>query len=166
MTPSALRHYDKTGVFIPAKRGVEYENQYRLYSPTQITTVKMIRVLTEIGVPINEIQEIVNDRTPEKLLKLLRMHGDRVADEIRFLQEVYSIISTFSNLLYESISITETEITVSEMPEQRIILGDTTDFCGTVGFVREFTRFCNYQHKPKLNRKRQINPRLYRGGFI
>ena len=151
ITPASLRHYDRAGVFSPAKRGTEDGNQYRFYSPTQITTVKMIRVLTEIGVPIDTIHEMSQSRTPEKLLKLLRKHGDRVADEIRFLKEVYSIINTFSSLLYESISISETEITVSQMPEKRIILGKENDFSGTRDFVREFIRFCNGSHKPKLN---------------
>ena len=81
MTVVTLRHYDNKGVFPPAKRGVEFENRYRYYSPTQITTVKMIRVLTEIGVPLKEIKALAQNRTPEKILKLFRKHKDRVACE-------------------------------------------------------------------------------------
>jgi DNA-binding transcriptional MerR regulator len=151
ISASSLRHYDRTGVFAPAKQGGKFDNNYRYYSPQQITTVKMIRVLTEIGVPLKIIKELSKNRTPEKLLKLLKKHRDKVAGELHFLREVYSVVDTFTELLYEAMSATETEITVCEMPEKRIILGDVNDFSGTAGFYREFIRFCSAPHEPKLN---------------
>lgn len=151
MTVSALRHYDSKNVFRPAKRGIEFENKYRYYSPTQITTVKMIRVLTEIGVPLNEIKELAQNRTPEKMIKLLNRNKDKIADEIHFLQDVFTIINTFIDLLNEGISVTETEISVSEMPEKRLILGNQNYFTETAEFYGEFIRFCNAPHEPKIN---------------
>jgi DNA-binding transcriptional MerR regulator len=61
MTVEALRHYDRKGVFCPAKRGEEHESKYRYYAPTQITTVKMIRVLTDIGVPLDTIKALAKN---------------------------------------------------------------------------------------------------------
>ena len=112
MTAVALRHYDKTGVFVPAKRGVDFENKYRFYSPTQIIVVRMIRVLTEIGVPLKEIKELNETRTPEKIIKLLSRNKDKVSDEIRYLQDVLSVMSMFFDLISEGMSVTETEISV------------------------------------------------------
>jgi len=151
MTAVALRHYDKTGVFVPAKRGVDFENKYRFYSPTQIIVVRMIRVLTEIGVPLKEIKELNETRTPEKIIKLLSRNKEKVSDEIRYLQDVLSVMSMFFDLISEGMSVTETEISVSEMPEKRIILGDRNDFSGTTEFYGEFIRFCNLPHDPKIN---------------
>lgn len=151
MTVPTLRHYDKKGIFSPAKYGKELENKYRYYTPTQITTIKMIRVLAEIGVPLLTIKELVQDRTPEKLMKLLSKHKKIVADELKFLQEVHSVISVFLDLLITGMCAIETEISVSEMPEQRIILGDTNKFGSSDSFYGEFLRFCNAQHEPKLN---------------
>jgi DNA-binding transcriptional MerR regulator len=148
---SALRHYDKMGVFLPAKHGIEFENQYRYYSPLQITTVKMIRVLAEIGVPLKTIKELTKNRTPEMLLKLLSKNKDILADELRFLTDVYSVICTFHELLIEGISVTETDVYVSERPEKRIILGGINDFGCEPGFLEAFTRFCMAHHIPKLN---------------
>jgi hypothetical protein len=37
------------------------------------------------------------------------------------------------------------------MDEKRIILGDVTDFCGEVGFRREFLHFCEGSYEPPLN---------------
>lgn len=151
VTAAALRHYHKKGIFNPAKVGVEFENNYRLYEPTQITTIKMIRVLTEIGVPLQTIRELAQSRTPEKLIKLFSKQKGIIADELRFLHEVHSVISTFLELLITGMSAMETEIIVAEQPESRIILGDTNNYSGSVGFYREFINFCKAQHEPILN---------------
>ena len=151
MTIETLRHYDKKGIFKPAKHGVDFENKYRYYTPTQITTIKMIRVLTEIGVPLDTIKELAQERSPEQLMKLFSKQQGIVADELRFLQEVYSVISTFLELLVEGVSAIETEIYVCETPEKQMILGDTNDFYGSASFYNEFMRFCNAPHEPKLN---------------
>jgi DNA-binding transcriptional MerR regulator len=151
MSADTLRQYDNKGIFHPAKHGIEFENKYRYYAPTQITTVKMIRVLAEIGVPLQTIRELATSRTPEKLMKLLSKHKNIIADEMRFLQDVFSVVSTFLELLSNGMSATEQEIFISEMPEKQIVLGDINDFDGSVGFYREFTRFCNMPHEPKLN---------------
>ena len=151
MTAEALRHYDRKKVFQPAKYGTEFKNKYRRYDPTQITAIKMILVLTEIGVHLDTIRELANDRTPEKLMKLFSKHQRIVADELHFLQGVFSVISIFLELLTDGMSATEEEIFVSEMSEKRIILGDDNDFSGSVRFYREFIRFCNGLHEPALN---------------
>ena len=147
ISAGSLRHYDREGIFSPA----QYADKYRRYSPLQITTVKMIRVLTEIGAPLKEVKELAATRTPEKMLRFFRKHKERIANEIKFLQAAYSIINIFSDLLYEAISITETEISISEMAERRIILGDENDFSETTGFQQEFIRFCKVPHEPKSN---------------
>ena len=151
MTVAALHHYDKKGIFQPAKYGAELANKYRYYAPTQITTIKMIRVLTDMDVPLDTIKALAQDRTPEKLMKLFTKHKGKAEDGLRFLQEVHSVIGTFLELLTEGISATENEMTISELPEKRIILGDMTDFYGDSSFYREYIRFCNAQYKPKLN---------------
>ena len=151
MSVATLRYYDKIGIFRPARRGVEFSNKYRYYSPTQITTIKMIRVLTEIGVSLDTIKELAEDRTPEKLLKLLSKHRDKTAVKLHFLEEVYSVISTFQELLFAGVSATEDDISVSQMPEKQIVLGAVNEYGGSVGFYREFTRFCNVPHVPRLN---------------
>lgn len=151
MTTDTLRHYDKKGVFRPAKHGDELESKYRLYSATQVTTIKMIKVLTEIGVPLQTIMELAKDRDPEKLMKLMNKHKDIVADELRFLQGVYSVISTFLDLIIIGMGAIEDELKVSEQPEKRIILGGINNYKGSNSFRREFLRFCNEEYEPKLN---------------
>ena len=151
ITVSSLQHYDRKGIFCPAKRGKKFKNNYRYYSPLQITIVKMIRVLREIGVPLDAIKNLMNDRSPEIMVKLLTKNRDMVANEILFLKDVHYVINTFTGLLNEGMAATETEINVIEMPGKKIILGEKNDFHGESGFMREFLRFCKGSFKPKLN---------------
>ena len=151
MSISKLRYYDNIGVFEPTRRGVDFENNYRYYSPEQITIIRMIRVLTDIGVKLNTIKELKENRTPEKIIKLLSKYKDIITNEIHELREIYSIINTFHSLLSEAMNVTETEISVVEMPEKRIILGNVNDYSGTTSFYREYIRFYSEPHKPKLN---------------
>ena len=99
ISTSSLRHYDNKGIFKPVKKDDKFKNNYRYYTPTQITTIKMIRVLTEIGVSLDIIKKLAANRTPEIILRLLRKHRDIVAEKLRFWEEAHSIINTFMELI-------------------------------------------------------------------
>ena len=111
----------------------------------------MIIVLAEIGVPQDKIKELADERSPESLHKLFNKHKTIVTEELRFLHDVHSVINTFLDLLTEGLSATETELTVTEMQEKRIILGDVNSYIDGDGFHKEYMRFCNTPHIPKLN---------------
>ncbi|MDR2447818.1 MAG: MerR family transcriptional regulator [Treponema sp.] len=151
ITPHSLRKYDNKGIFSPAARGDRLENDYRYYAPMQITTVKMIRVLTKIGVPLNTIREMAESRTPEKLIKLLQKQKEELAGEIRFLREAHSIIATFLDFIIKGLHADESEIFVREGPERRIVLGEANEYKYGEGFFGAFARFCAARHTPELN---------------
>jgi DNA-binding transcriptional MerR regulator len=151
ITPNSLRVYDSKGIFSPAVRGNGLENDYRYYAPMQITTVKMIRVLTKIGVPLKTIREMAKSRTPENLIKLLRKQKEELAGEIRFLQEAHSVISLFLNFITEGLLAEESEIFVCEGSERRIVLGRQNEYADGKGFYGAFARFCAARHTPELN---------------
>jgi DNA-binding transcriptional MerR regulator len=151
ITPNSLRVYDKKGIFSPAMRGNGSENDYRYYAPMQITTIKMIRVLTKIGVPLRTIREMAASRTPEKLIKLLRKQKEELAGEIRFLREAHSVIAMFLDFITEGLFADESEIFVREDPERRIVLGEPNEYGDGEGFYGAFARFCTARHTPELN---------------
>jgi DNA-binding transcriptional MerR regulator len=151
ITRDSLRIYDNKGIFSPAARGNGSENDYRYYAPMQITTIKMIRVLTKIGVPLNTIREMAKSRTPEKLIKLLRKQKEELAGEIRFLREAHSVIAMFLDFITEGLLAEESEIFVREGPERRIVLGEPNEYEGGNGFYGAFARFCIARHTPDLN---------------
>jgi DNA-binding transcriptional MerR regulator len=151
VTPNSLRVYDKKGIFSPAVRGNGLENDYRYYAPMQITTVKMIRVLTKIGVPHSTIREMAASRTPEKLIKLLRKQKEELAGEIRFLRDAHSVIAIFIDFMTEGLFADESKMFVREDPEGRIVLGEPNEYGDGEGFYGAFARFCTARHTPELN---------------
>jgi DNA-binding transcriptional MerR regulator len=151
VTPTSLRVYDSKGIFSPAARGNGLDNDYRYYAPTQITTFKMIRVLTKIGVSHTTIRELAAGRTPETLIKLLRKQKEDLAGEIRSLRDARSIIATFLDFMTEGLLADESEIFVREVSETRIILGGINEYKAREGFYGAFARFCAAKHTPELN---------------
>jgi DNA-binding transcriptional MerR regulator len=151
ITADTLRFYDKEGVFRPAEHGEGERNKHRLYDPAQITVVNMIRVLTEIGIPLETITELSQDRTPNGMLKLLSKQRYELHDKLQVLQDAYAVINTYIELLISGISAMEDEIIVSEMPEIRMTLGDVNDFTGCISFYKEFVRFCHTIKVPNIN---------------
>lgn len=151
ISPSALRHYDAIGAFVAAERGDGSKNSYRFYSPRQITTAKMIRVLREIDVPLDEIIELNETRTPEKVLKVLNKYGNNISERVSLLQETLSVIGVITGLLNEAISANESEIIIKDLPKRQILLGERADYTGETGFMREYLQFCESYHITKLN---------------
>jgi DNA-binding transcriptional MerR regulator len=127
------------------------KNQYRYYSPMQLTTARMIHVLVRLGVNLQTLQGLSKERTPEKLIKMLAKKERQLADGLNDLKIDYSIIKILHSLLIEGLSAEENEIDVYEMPKARIILGKATNFAGQDDFMNEFLAFCCAVHKPRLN---------------
>ena len=150
MKVSALKYYDKNGIFKPIERGSGFENKYRYYSPTQITAVKMIQILADIGIPRKRIRELMKNRSPEIMIKLLHEYKEKVGYEKRFFNEVELVISAFFDSLFAAMSVTETEMYVSEMPEKHIVLGDFNNFGENESFYAELNRFYNAPSEPKI----------------
>jgi effector-binding domain-containing protein len=111
----------------------------------------MIHVLIDIGVQAEIIKDLTENRTPVDLLQLLFEQQELVENELHFLQEVHSVISTFYGLLNEGLRAIESKIYVTEQPEKKIILGGENNFNGDESFYKEFIRFCTAIHEPILN---------------
>jgi DNA-binding transcriptional MerR regulator len=151
ISPDSLRAYDKEGIFSPAARGNGSGNGYRYYSPTQITTVKMIRVLARLEVPHRTMRELAESRTPEKMIRLLRRQKEELAGEIRFRREAHSLISMLVDFMTEGLLADESEMFVRECPERQIVLGEPSEHKDGEGFYGAFAQFCAARHRPELN---------------
>ena len=65
-----LRHYDELGLLKPAQ--VDPLSGYRYYTPDQVLALHRILVLRDLGVPLSEIAQLINDDvTVEQLRGIL-----------------------------------------------------------------------------------------------
>lgn len=66
ITRRNLLFYDKIGLLSPAK--IDEYNKYRYYTDYQVDTASIINILREIGMPLKEIKEYLNGRSPENFI--------------------------------------------------------------------------------------------------
>ncbi len=67
-----LRHYDDLGLLKPAH--VDPHTGYRYYSPEQVVRLHRILVLRDLGVPLSEIAQLIDENvTVEQLRGILRL---------------------------------------------------------------------------------------------
>jgi DNA-binding transcriptional MerR regulator len=97
-----LFHYDQIGLFQPE---IQEENGYRYYSFRQYDTFSVITTLKKLGMPLKEIKEYMDRRTPEELIELLRDKAQMVQMEIKKLENIKYMIKELSNTTKEALAV-------------------------------------------------------------
>ncbi len=151
MSVSRLRYYANMEILVPASRIIDPESKRIGYSPMQITTVNLVRVLSDIGVKIETIKDLAKTRTPGTMLKVMFAQENEAARKARIMQEATTIIKTHAELINEGIRAIEADFSVVEMPEKSIVLGNKNNFFNSAGFYEEFVRFCRDQSERHIN---------------
>ena len=103
----ALHHYDKIGLLKPALRS---ETNYRYYGREELFRLQQILFYKELGFPLKEILEIMNDPAFD-LVKALEFHKTALQKKAeRTHQLLATIDKTISELKNKKIMMTEKEI--------------------------------------------------------
>jgi len=137
---SALIYYDKMGLFRPAFRG---ENGYRYYTYLQTITVNLINDLKRIDVPLETIGNLMLNRTPEDLLKLLSKKEQEITREIEQLKNAQKVIKVFDNQIRSGIDADIKSVSVEHHEAEAFTLGPLNDYTGDETFYNAFQRYCN-----------------------
>lgn len=74
-----LFHYDDIGLFSP-----EYvaENGYRMYSLYQLETLETILMLRDLGMPLKEIRQFLQVRSPKELVRIFAEREQQIEKEL------------------------------------------------------------------------------------
>lgn len=89
VTKHTLFHYDEIGLFSPA---IKEENGYRYYFVWQMDVFEVIRALQKLGMPLGEIKEYMENRSPRRFLSLMGQQEQRIDQEIRRLKNMKKFI--------------------------------------------------------------------------
>lgn len=84
VTKHTLFHYDEIGLFQPE---VRLENEYRYYSFAQLDVFDVIGILRELQMPLSEIKEYMEERTPETLMELFEKEEKKIQYKIERLKQ-------------------------------------------------------------------------------
>ena len=145
---STLRYYDSLGLLSPASRG---RNQYRYYLPHQVSALNFITVLTELGVPLAQVANLIKNRTSDTILEIL-MERERELDlELKKLQSTYALIHTFQKNIIFSEHVKPDEVTYSRIKDAHIVIGRKNDWEKEPSFYNHFAAFCRYVSREKYS---------------
>ncbi len=108
-TKHTLFHYDDIGLLVPE---IKLDNGYRYYTFSQLDVFEVIYTLKELDMPLKEIKEYINNRTPRSLLELFEKEDVIIDRQIKKLEQMKEWIRGKAECIhkgldadYESISI-------------------------------------------------------------
>jgi DNA-binding transcriptional MerR regulator/effector-binding domain-containing protein len=97
LSVKALRHYHEQGVLAPAE--VDAATGYRFYSPSQVGPAQTVRRLRDLGMPLDDVREVLRAPDPEARAATLVAHLRRME---RRLEETQQTVASLRTLLSES----------------------------------------------------------------
>lgn len=118
-----LFHYDEIGLFKPEK---VLQNGYRYYSTYQLEAFNVIYTLKDLGMPLKEIKEFMDKRTPQNVIELFDYETQEIEKEISRLRRKQEIISNKIKLINKVKNITD-RIFIEEQDEDYIVLSAPID---------------------------------------
>ncbi|MDR3225369.1 MAG: MerR family DNA-binding transcriptional regulator [Clostridiales Family XIII bacterium] len=152
ISKSTLMYYDNIGLFSPLMRG---SNNYRYYALNQITAINQIRVLSSLGMPVKMMQELVHDRKPETIQKLIKGSFGEIDAQIDWMRKSRKLAETVSELIDMGIeaekSGEEFKISVIQMAERNILVGRKNEWKREESFFKKFGDFLSISMKEGHN---------------
>lgn len=121
LTRKTLIYYDEIGLLKPEKI---LDNGYRYYSYRQLESVSVIEALKEIGMPLCEIKQHVNSRTPETLIELFTLHKSKVEEKILRLKKTQVMIDTRLNMTRKALEIDPQSIALQECDSEPLFVSE------------------------------------------
>ncbi len=88
-----LRNYSDMGLFQPEE--INEDNGYRYYSFRQFHFIDRIKYLRKMGLPLNEIHEVLGTGSPDVLLDHLLLQEGRIHKEIAKMQDTLDDIQWY-----------------------------------------------------------------------
>lgn len=120
VSPRMLRHYEKCGLFIPAK--IDKLQGYRYYSSSQIPYVKKIVTLRDMGFTIEEILDIVENFEDENFISnAIELKRKQVTQRLYEEQEKLSKLDEMSKLTDTGEYLNQHTVTIKEFPSEKIL---------------------------------------------
>lgn len=94
LSVKALRHYHDVGLLVPAE--VDPASGYRFYSPDQVPIAQVIRRFRDLGMPLDEIRDVLQASDVEARSRVIVAHMRRMEAELAMTQ---TIVDSLRSLL-------------------------------------------------------------------
>ena len=121
-----LLHYDHIGILRPER--VDEETGYRYYSARQFYTFDLISALKKLGVPLREIREYLDRRSPAEFLTLLRAQLETLERERRRLESIGSLLQETISATARAGEVPFGTVRLEDCPEEHYIAVEAPDY--------------------------------------
>jgi len=122
---TALIFYDNVGLLSPMARG---NNNYRYYSSKQLAVVNLIKTLQKLGLSLDDIKLLIDNRTPESISELLNRQIVEIETKIDELVSAKKLLFTLRKIIISAININEESLSIQYLPAESIVLGSLNDY--------------------------------------
>lgn len=114
-----LHYYDMIGLFCPKERG---DNGYRYYDVSQSIDFQYIRMLKELNMTIQEIEDYYKHPTSDKFIRIVCQKVKEIDDDIQKLVRIKKILQAKKEQVVFCDALQEKEIRIEEWNEKRIYI--------------------------------------------
>ncbi len=114
-----LFYYDQIGLLTPVLRN---EKGYRFYSIHQLELFNVIDLLKDLGMSLSDVQEYMNNKSPESFLTLMHRKKDEIVKIRKEIEMKERIIKTKINLMEEALLTDFNQVSVEQLPEATLYL--------------------------------------------
>ena len=149
-TKDTLLHYDRIGLLSPAIRG---DNSYRYYAPNQLALVNVIRTLQQVGLSLQEIKELMDDRNPENFDVTFEQQMKKIDEKIIELCDAKHLLRKLHSNIKVGLGVDEEAISVEFLKKEKMIMGGINDYSNEQDDFDALNVFYRKVHEkyPKLN---------------
>jgi len=147
---STLRYWDRVGLFRPAYR--DKNSNYRYYSKEQIVLVNFIKVFSNLKVPLKVIRSVNENRSPERVLRMLDQRETMLDTELNRLHEAYSTIHILRDAIERGLNVPgASHISLQTLDTMFIMPGPSNEGWEGDNFYQAFMRYCKYAKENRIN---------------
>ena len=94
LSVKALRHYHDVGLLVPAE--IDPASGYRFYEPGQVRTAQVIRRFRDLGMPLDDIREVLQAPDVGARNRVIAAHMQRMESQLAVTQ---SVVASLRSLL-------------------------------------------------------------------
>ena len=124
-TKDTLLHYDRIGLLSPEVRN---DNKYRYYSVRLLAIVNVIRTLQRLGMSLEEIRDLKDNRTPAKTAEFFSHQIEKIDERIDEWTRARKLLLTLQKTINDVSNVDEDTITIQFLPAEAIVLGEINDY--------------------------------------
>lgn len=120
-----LFHYDDIGILSPEYKA---DNGYRYYHYTQLEVFGVISMLKEMGMPLRDIKNYLDHRSPQALIQLLKLQKEDITEKINELTQQLSYLESKIAMTGYGLTARSNLVIFEERPKEYYI---TTSYGGS-----------------------------------